>query len=159
VVKALRSGNPDDAQQLWANVFHEALRANLKVLVDEFAPQFVISSSWSTYLSHDDIDDVLIRTGLDFVALALHTDWRSAIDVGAFRASEINSWLEQHGGHSAWAFVILDDVSSGRTLYGSPLQSHTVFCDEWVGFVDVRLAEAQSILHNKLLTGEHITQP
>jgi len=68
--------------------------------------------------------------------------------------SEINSWLEQHGGHSAYAYVILDNVSSGQTLYGSPLQSHIVFCDEWIGFVDLRLKEAQAILHRQFQNGQ-----
>lgn len=156
VVKALRSGNPDQAGELWANVFHEQLRENLKALADEFAPQFVISSSWATYLSHREISDVLIRAGLDFVASSLHTDWRTAIDLGSFRVNEIDSWLQRNGGHSAHAFVILYDVSSGRTLYRSPLEAYTVFCEEWVGFVNLRLAEPQAILREQLSGGARV---
>lgn len=72
------------------------------------------------------------------------------MDIGAFRASEINSWFQRLGGHSAYAYVILDDASSGRTLYGSSLQSRTFFCGEWIGFVNLRLREAQAVLREQL---------
>ncbi|WP_295995121.1 HAD domain-containing protein [Rugamonas sp.] len=150
VVAALRSGSPDQFAELWANVFHEAACKNLRALYDEFTPHFVISSSWATYLSRGEVGDVLVRGGLDFVAAALHSDWRSATDVGSFRATEINSWLKRQGGPQGFAYVILDDTASGHTLYGTLLKAQTVFCDEWQGFLDIRLAEAQKILRHQL---------
>ncbi|MEO7495084.1 MAG: HAD domain-containing protein [Massilia sp.] len=88
VVAALKSSAADQAVELWENVFQPAARANLRTLHDEFAPQFVISSSWATYMSQGQVSEVLARSGLGFVAEALHGDWRSAIDVGAFRVTD-----------------------------------------------------------------------
>jgi hypothetical protein len=150
VVAALRSGSPDQFAELWANVFHETARKNLRVLYDEFTPQFVISSSWATYLSRGEVSEVLVRGGLDFVAAALHTAWRSAIDLGSFRATEINSWIERNAGPLGFAYVILDDTASGHTLYGTLLQPRVVFSDEWQGFLDIQLAQAQKILRHQL---------
>jgi hypothetical protein len=153
VVSALKSRSPGDAAELWAHVFHAELRANLKTLYDAFSPQFVISSTWATYLSREQISEVLTRGGLAFVASALHQDWHSAIDVGSFRANEISTWLKQNeGGAGEPIYVILDDTSSGSSIYGTPLESRTVFCKEWQGFVESRLVEAQKILREQLST-------
>lgn len=156
VVAALKSGEADQAAELWESIFHHTARANLRTLYDEFAPQFVISSSWATYLSRDQVADVLARGGLGFVAEALHEDWRSALEVGAFRVTDITRWIQQHEHELPFAYVILDDVSSGRTLEGSSLQSRAVFCAEWEGFIDSRLIDAQIILRPQLLLANGI---
>lgn len=160
VVTALRSGSAGDFTELWANVFHDALKANLRTLYDEFHPQFVISSTWSTYLSRAEVSDVLIRGGLGFVGAALHLDWRSATEVGSFRASDISSWIARQGRLLGLTYVILDDTSSGHTLYGTALEPHVVFCDEWQGFVALRLEQARAILrqqlHSKSLPGANL---
>lgn len=150
VVAALRSGFPEQFVELWANIFHESLRQNLRTLHDEFLPKFVISSTWATYLSRTEVSDVLIRGGLDFVAATLHYDWRSAIDIGNFRATDIAAWLERHSDPHQSAFVILDDTASGHTLCGMPLEPYVVFCEEWQGFTEVRLGQAQTILRAQL---------
>lgn len=150
VVAALKSSAADQAVELWENVFHPTARANLRTLNDEFEPRFVISSSWATYLSREHMCEIFTRCGLEFVAAALHPDWRSAVDVGAFRVTDISRWIQQHEHARPFAYVILDDVSSGQTLYKSPLQSRTVFCSEWQGFIGSRLTEAQIILRTQL---------
>lgn len=150
VVAALRSGFPEQFADLWANVFHEIPRQNLRNLYDEFFPKFVISSTWATYLSCTEVTDVLVRGGLDFVAGALHVDWRSAVEIGAFRASDVTTWFRRYGGPLQSAFVILDDTASGHSLYGTPLQQNVVFCEEWQGYIGIRLAQAQAILRNQL---------
>ena len=146
VLAALRSGKPHLATELWANVFHQELRANLARLHHEFEPSYVISSSWSTYMSRDEIQDVLVRGGLGFVAASLHSRWRSAIEVGAFRVTDIVAWLRANGDPTLLAYVILDDLSSGRTLVDSVLEPHTVLCDEWGGFTGIKLERARAIL-------------
>lgn len=150
VVSALRSGRPDQFAGLWANVFHETPRQNLRTLYDEFVPQFIVSSTWATYLSREEVSEVLVRGGLDFVAAGLHADWRSATDVGSFRATDICAWLERNGPLHQLGYVILDDTASGRTLYGTHLEPYVVFCDEWHGFIDIRLEQAQMILRKQL---------
>ena len=92
---ALRSGNPHLAIELWANVFHQELRANLARLHHEFDPNYVISSTWSTYLSREEIQEVLISGGLGFVAASLHSNWRSATEVGSYRVTDIAAWLPE----------------------------------------------------------------
>ena len=150
VVAALKSSAADQAVELWENVFHSAARENLRTVYDEFGPQFVISSSWATYLSRDQVAEVLTRGGLGFVADAMHVDWRSAVDVGAFRVTDISRWIQQHEHELPFAYAILDDTSSGKSLLGTPLESHAVFCAEWTGFVDDRLQAAQKILRVQL---------
>jgi hypothetical protein len=150
VVEALRSKAVGHDQELWENVFHERGRANLRALYDEFQPVFAISSSWATYLSLSEMREVLTRGGLGFVAGALHDDWRSAVDVGSFRATEISAWLLRNNQAPTSSYVILDDTSSGRTLFGTCLESHAVFCEEWTGFVDNRLEAAQKILREQM---------
>lgn len=152
VLAALRFGKPHLAIELWANVFHQELRANLARLHHEFDPIYVISSSWSTYMSRDEIQDVLIRGGLGFVAESLHSRWRSATDVGSFRVTDIVAWLRTNGSAIPCAYVILDDSSSGRTLVDSVLEPNTVFCDEWVGFTEVQLERAVAILRAQRTT-------
>jgi hypothetical protein len=146
VLAALRSDEPHAATELWGNVFHQELRANLERLHDEFEPSYVISSTWSTYLSRDEILEVLICGGLGFVAASLHSNWRSATEVGSYRVTDIAAWLRTNGATRPFAYVILDDLSSGRTLVGSVLEPHTVFCDEWVGFTGIQLERAVAIL-------------
>ena len=150
VVEALRSEAVGQDPELWDNLFHESGRANLRALYDEFQPSFVISSSWATYLLLEEMREVLTRGGLGFVAGALHEDWRSAVNVGSFRATEISAWLLRHSQSPSPAHVILDDTSSGKTLVGTPLESITVFCEEWTGFVDNRLEAAQKILREQM---------
>ena len=150
VVAALKSGAADQAVELWENIFHHTAQANLRTLYDEFAPRFVISSSWATYLSREQVSEVLSRSGLGFVAEALHEHWCSAIELGAFRATEIATWLKQHEYELPFAYAILDDTSSGKSLFGTPLESHAVFCEEWTGFVDNMLQVAQKILRVQL---------
>lgn len=150
VVAALKSKAADQTVELWENIFNHTAQANLRALHNEFAPTIVISSSWATYLSREQVSDVLSRSGLAFVAESLHENWRSAIDLGAFRATEIATWLQQHEHELPFAYVILDDTSSGKSLFGTPLESHAVFCTEWTGFVDDRLQAAQKILRVQL---------
>lgn len=154
MVAALKSGFPEQFAELWANVFGETLRQNLKTLYDEFSPQFIISSSWATYLSLAEVSEVLIRGGLDFVAAALHSNWRSAIDIGTSRATDITTWLDGHSDPLKFAVLILDDTASGHSLYGTPLQQYVVFCEEWQGFIVIRLAQAQAILREQLRGSE-----
>ena len=150
VVAALKSGTADQAVELWKNIFNHIAQANLRTLHDEFRPTFVISSSWATYLSREQVSNVLNRAGLAFVAQSLHKHWRTAIKVGAFRATEIQNWLQHHEYELPFAYAILDDTSSGKSLFGTFLESHAVFCEEWTGFVDNRLHAAQKILRVQL---------
>lgn len=146
VVVAIRSADPHLPVQLWSSIFHPVPRGNLKQLHQKFRPEYVISSTWATYLSLDEIRQVLTRGGLGFVAEALHANWRSAVELGSFRATEIAAWLRMHAGAGPVAYVILDDASSGRTLVGSPLECRTVFCKEWTGFTAAELERAVEIL-------------
>ena len=97
-------------------------------------------------MSRDEIKEALIRGGLGFVAASLHSRWRSATEVGSFRVTDIVAWLRSNGAPRPFAYVILDDSSSGRTLVDSVLEPHTVFCDEWVGFAGIQLERARAIL-------------
>lgn len=46
-----RSGFIDDATGLWQGLFHELARSNLLTLHNEFEPEYIISSSWTMFLS------------------------------------------------------------------------------------------------------------
>jgi hypothetical protein len=136
----------DAFPDLWLNVFDAEARRNLLALHKEFGPGYVISSSWTSHLSLDQMKKMLKRCGLKFVALNLCEHWCTPRDAPAGRLSEIEAWLERYSSKNELAYIILDDHASAGALSGSWLEYKTVFCDAWVGFSDAKLTAAREIL-------------
>jgi len=66
-------------------------RTNLVALHDEFWPQYVISSSWSNYLSEGQMREVFKRSGLAFVADNMHRRWTTPKAQGPSRTKVMTS--------------------------------------------------------------------
>lgn len=151
VLAAFKHGDLDDVPNLWKHLFDAAARKNLRTLHEEFVPEYVISSSWTSFLDREQICAVLHRTGLTFVAENLHQDWCTPRGNGSYRLTEIDGWLEMHTlGTPHRPYVILDDRISGQSLPGSHLEERAVLCDAWVGFTHPKLRSAQKILRDQL---------
>lgn len=139
----------DAFPDLWLTVFDSAAGRNLQTLHREFEPNYVISSSWASHLNLEEMQKMLKRCGLKFVALNLCVHWRTPRNQTSSRLSEIKAWLTLDAWEDDHAYVIIDDHVSGAALSGSWLESRTVFCDPWVGFSAAKLLAAREILHSQ----------
>jgi hypothetical protein len=147
--------NDMDWQELWDGLVDSVARANLRTLHDEFSPTYVISSSWTKFLTREQLVEVLRRTGLDFVADNLHEEWATPKSPGKYRDDEIWSWLGMVFPGQAPAslpLLALDDNESGWTLAGSPLDraGQLVLCEVWQGLTPEKLEEAQRLMRAQL---------
>lgn len=150
VLAAFKHAALDDVPSLWKHLFDASACKNLRTLHDEFFPEYVISSSWTSFLNRAQIFEVLQRTGLDFVAENLHAEWCTPRDEDSYRLTEIDKWLDTHAFGGQIPFVILDDLNSGQSLSGSHLEEKAVLCDAWIGFTHAKLRTAQKILRDQL---------
>ena len=150
VLAAFKNATLDDVPTLWKYLFDASACKNLRTLHDEFGPEYVISSSWTSFLDRAQICEVLRRTSLDFVAGNLHDDWCTPREDGSYRLTEIDGWLDMHTAATPRPYVILDDHMSGQSLPGSHLEARAVLCDAWVGFTHPKLRSAQKILRHQL---------
>ena len=143
VLAAFKAEALDGVPSLWECLFDASACKNLRNLNDEFGPEYVISSSWTSFLDRMQIVEVLRRTGIEFVVENLHSEWRTALEAHSYRLTEIDEWLEMNTACSPRPYVILDDLMSGQSLHGSHLEERAVFCDAWVGFTYPKLRSAQ----------------
>lgn len=152
VIAAFRSSVLDDSPELWASLIFAEARANLGALHIEFWPQYVISSSWSNFLTREQMQLIFRRSGLDFVANNLHMRWTTPKGMGPSRTDEIKNWIEKHG-RRRQTMLVLDDYESGLSLRTSSLdqQGLVVLCDPWVGFNADKLASAQRLLRTQMV--------
>lgn len=139
-----------DWPEFWAGLIDAAAAANLRTLTEEFAPLYVVSSSWATYLSRDQMCDVLVRTQLQFVIENLHEAWVTPRARSSSRRDEIEWWLSEFRLGSQ-PFLVIDDAASGWSLAHSPLalDGHVVLCDIGNGFTFERLQEARRSLQRQ----------
>jgi hypothetical protein len=151
VLMTFKTGDVDGWPELWDGLVFQEGRDNLAQLNVEFAPQYVISSSWSKYLTRAQMEEVLRRTGLSFVADNLHPEWTTPKGTGSARVTEIENWIDKHR-PTGTPVLILDDHESGWSLYESHLDKagYVVLCDSWVGFVGEKLAQAQALLRAQI---------
>lgn len=139
--------------ELWENLVLPEARLNLAELHLEFSPTYVVSSSWSYGLNLQQMRQVLIRTGMGFVADDLHKDWCTPKLAAPSRLKEIESWLTNHK-QPKRPILVLDDYSSGWALQDSRLdkEGYVVFCDVGVGFNSEKLTKARDLLRAQLDT-------
>lgn len=136
----------DAFPDLWLDVLDANARRNLHALHREFEPRYVISSSWASHLNLEEMQKMLKRCGLKFVALNLCEHWRTTRNETSSRLSEIEAWLEVEEWEHDRAYVIIEDHVSGAALSGTWLEGRTVFCDARVGFIEAKLVAARQIL-------------
>jgi hypothetical protein len=155
--------NPNlDWPELWENVIDNSAAERLKLLHDEFNPRYIVSSSWTSYLSRAQMSEVFSRTNLDFVKNNLHRNWRTvqprrdlieenAKELVTNRRQQIEGWLNSFNVNCK-PFVVLDDTFSGDSLIDSQLSrgGFVVFCQIKIGFTAQRLEEARQSLSKQL---------
>ena len=144
VIRSFRPGGLPFLEEEWEALFAHDARRHLTRLHDQFFPQYVVSSSWSNYLSLENMQVVFEKTDLGFVASELHRDWTTPKGHAPDRYAEISGWLIDHP--DVTNFVVLDDANSGHSLHGSKLHARTVFCTSNLGFDDEKRTEAERIL-------------
>lgn len=150
VLFAFRAGLPADEVDLSQELFYEPACSSLLTLHNEFEPEYVISSSWATFLSREQISKVLLLTRLDFVQRNLHSAWTTVRNDSSYRLTEIGDWLEINNPDGTRPYVILDDEMSGQSICGSYLESNAVLCEPWKGFTKAKLQQAQKILRSQI---------
>ena len=111
--------SPDPPDELWPRLFHPPAVAVLQELVSEFAPKFVLTTSWLRLMDREGCDTILKRCGLSFISESLHEHWEAPPMSGRTRLQAIEAWLE--GNHQGEPFVVIDDELSGVGLEGSQL--------------------------------------
>lgn len=139
-----------DYPELWAELVFPEARENLQALHEEFCPQYVCSSRWTTFLTREQMQEVFRRTGLAFVADNLHEHWTTPKGTGSARVTEIEDWFWDHRQPEPMEYLVLvlDDHESGWNLHESRMdrQGLVVLCDPAVGFVREKLLDAQRLL-------------
>lgn len=145
VAEVFRTGRLDT--QLWTQLILPDAATNLRALHEEFWPQYVISSSWSTVFTRNQMQEIFTRTDLEFVAKNLHKWWTTPKALGSSRVTEIEQWISQHR-HSQQPVLVLDDDESGRHLLDSSLDKHhwVVLCTPRVGFTKEKFRQAHALL-------------
>jgi hypothetical protein len=152
VVATFKSDNHDSWPELWSKLILDEARANLATLHSEFWPQYVVSSSWSNYLTRKEFQEVFRHTGMEFVANNMHKHWTTPKGIGPGRLTEIESWIAKHL-QARQPMLILDDHDSGWSLHESHLDQKglVVLCQPWVGFVGDNLLDAQRLLRLQIV--------
>ncbi|MCY0910297.1 HAD domain-containing protein [Massilia antarctica] len=147
VMATFKSGDLDAWPELWDGLLCAEACRNLAALHREFDALYVISSSWSHYLTRDQMREVFDRCQLSFVAKNMHEAWTTPKRSGWSRYDEIHSWTINHL-EAGCPVLVLDDEQSGASLRGSSLYARDliVLCEPWVGFSAERLSEAQRLL-------------
>jgi len=150
MLKIIKQEVPD-RPELWAGLVDAVAAANVYELHMRFMPWYVISSSWATYLEHDQMCEALTRTKLQFVVENLHTEWKTPRALSSSRRDEIKWWLDAHR-ELGQPFLVIDDTYSGVGLAYSPLalNGHVVLCKSGYGFTKKRLKEARYQLQRQL---------
>lgn len=143
-----------ELQALWGGLIDAAARANLRQLHEEFRPAYVISSSWSRFLSRDQFCELCRRTALAFVASRLHARWATPQQPGRSRLEDIWLWQQAHL-EKATPLLALDDEESGWSLAGSHLDAagQVVLCEVGVGLTAEKLGQARQLLRAQLAAG------
>lgn len=147
VMTIFKSGDLDSWPELWDGLLCASARRNLAALHSEFDLEYVISSSWSHYLTRDQMREVFDRCQLQFVAENMHEAWTTPKRSGWSRYDEIHNWMSDHL-QPARRVLVLDDDQSGASLRGSALcdRGVVVLCAPWIGFDGDKLYEAQRLL-------------
>lgn len=139
--------NDLDCPAMWLNLLNADATANLRSLNQEFAPLYVVSSSWVIHLNPSQMCELFRRTGLYIVLENLHEYWQTPRALSSSRRDEVDWWLLEHR-EPGQPFVVLDDTSSGWSLAHSPLDhdGHVVLCKVKQGFTIEKLNEARRLL-------------
>lgn len=150
VITNFKTTDIDTWPELWEGLIFPEGKANLTALHDEFFPSYVLSSSWTNYLTKEQTQIIFRRTGLECIAENLHNQWTTPKGSQSSRLEEIEQWIAEHGTPNQ-KMLILDDYESGWSLNKSGLDKKglVVLCDAYTGLVADKLVEAQKRLRKQ----------
>lgn len=139
-------------KDFWQQLFLAEAIENLSLLHQRFFGQYVISSSWSNYLTRHQIKYAFERAGLDFIASNLHRHWRTPKSESPGRVSEIQNWISKYSQREQ-PILIIDDQDSGWNLINSIFDNNKqlLICEPKVGFVSTKLEMAIQILAKQVI--------
>lgn len=137
---------PNHPADLFEKLFHPPAVEILRLIAEEHQPKFVITTSWLRFMEREGFEALFHKTGLPFVAEALHEHWEAPPDRGMTRCQAIEQWLKKH--HAGEAYVVLDDTFSGTGLKGSLMdkQKRVVLCKCDVGLTSTHLSQVRRAL-------------
>ena len=137
------NNRPDD---LFDKLWHPPATQTLLRILEELAPQVVMTTSWLRFMERDGFDALFRRTGLELVANLLHPKWEAPADRGMSRHDSIQRWLLTN--YASEPVVILDDELSGTGLRGSKLDrlECVVWCGVGVGLHDGHFQQVRRAL-------------
>lgn len=140
---------PNPPPDIWQKLFHAPAVAVLRTVFEEFAPAYVITTSWLQFLHPEGLVQILRRCGLDFVADNLHEQPEAPFTRGRTRADAIAAWLQAN--HRGEPYVILDDTLSGTGLDQPIWQKgeRVVLCDVRIGLLPDHLPAIRRALTSK----------
>lgn len=141
---------PNPPDDLWARLFHEPAVRTLEVIVREFDPQVVITTSWLRFMVRAAIEHVLAMCGMGFVVQLLHHAREAQAVVGESRLQVIEAWVQRN--HRGEPFVVLDGALSGTGLGGSRWhkQGRVVLCSVDEGLHDGHLDQVRRALSTRV---------
>jgi hypothetical protein len=132
----------DVAQPTWpadlaSRLWHPPALEVLELLVAQFEPQLVVTSSWLRVMTLDRIEKLFRQTGVSWLADALHPKGEALQKSTMSRLDSVDAWLGSH--HLGESYVIVDDPLSGTGLAGSKhdLAGRVVLCEVEVGLLPV----------------------
>lgn len=142
-LRLLAEEQPPD---LWERFWHPPSVQTLLIIMEEFEPHVVITTSWLRFMEHDGFVSLFRRTGLSVVADSLHDSWEAPQNFGETRRDAIEAWLADH--YEGQGLVILDDVSSGTGLRGSKLDRFgcLILCETAKGLQEEHLPAIRKAL-------------
>lgn len=151
VIATFKAGDLDGWPEMRANLVLPEARDNLAALHREFALHYVVSSSWTKYLDRAQIDEVFLRTGLEFIVHSMHPQWTTPKSEHSARLDEIEAWIDAHH-QPGQPVLVLDDPTSGGGMVDSTLDlmGYLLLCEPSIGFVTAKLAAAQRALRAQI---------
>jgi hypothetical protein len=102
---------------LWERLWHPPAMAVLQDVFTARQPQVVLTTSWLRFLQLGDAKALFHRTGVPWLAEALHPQGEALQARGWTRLQAVDAWLAAHWNQQP--YVIVDDVLSGTGLAGS----------------------------------------
>jgi hypothetical protein len=127
---------PDHPVDLWERLWNPKAVATLRVILDKYDPQVVLTTSWLRLLDREGFENIFQRTGLEKLTRALHPDWEAPQEKDRTRFQAIEKWLNAR--YEGQPLVVLDDPYSGTGLKGSRLDKAgcVILCELKVGLHD-----------------------
>lgn len=118
---------------LFERLWHAPAVQTLLVVMNEFRPRVVLTTSWLRLMERSGFEELFRATGLQLVADSLHEQWEAPSRPGWTRHRAIENWLTRY--YEGEPLVLLDDDLSGTGLQGSQLDKVgcVVLCQANVG--------------------------